>query len=191
MDYVEYQTPTEIYLGDNTVIHALGEGLVKLLYNVELHKVLYVPKHAKNLLSVPAMIAMETKVQFDGNDCIVSKNNKDYVIGELTDGMLHTVKDPEYSQSSIDTSSQIWHQRLGHLNHDYIKKMMKKNMVKGMRMAEMRKLQTIVKDALAERCTEILLLKQVNTELLKHMKLSTVMYVTPCKLNRREADDIW
>ena len=63
---------------------------------------------------------------------LVSKNNKDYVIGELTDGMLHTVKDPEYSQSSIDTSPQICHQRLGPLNHGYIKKMMKKNMVKGM-----------------------------------------------------------
>ena len=116
-------------------------------------------------------------MHFDGNDCIVSKNNKNFVISELTDGMLNTVKDPEYSQSSIDTSSQICHQRLGHLNHDYIKQMMKKNMVKGMDNGETRKLQKIVKDALAERCTEILLLKQVNTELLKHMKLSTVMYV--------------
>ena len=51
VDYVEYQTQTEIYLGDNTVIHALREGLVKLLYNVELDKVLYVPKLAKNPLS--------------------------------------------------------------------------------------------------------------------------------------------
>ncbi len=30
VDYTEYETPTEICLGDNTIIHALGEGMVKL-----------------------------------------------------------------------------------------------------------------------------------------------------------------
>ncbi len=67
VDYVKYDTPTEIYLGDNAVIHAEGEGMVKLPIGgdtgccLDLHKVLHVPKLAKNLLSVPAMASMELK----------------------------------------------------------------------------------------------------------------------------------
>ena len=64
-NYVPYQQPRNIYLGDSTVIHALGEGKVRLptinsTHDVvlELHKVLFVPKLTKNLLSVPAMALM-------------------------------------------------------------------------------------------------------------------------------------
>ena len=54
LNYVEYEQPTKIYLGDSTVIHALGEGEVRLpTVNIvrdvthdivlNLHKVLFVP----------------------------------------------------------------------------------------------------------------------------------------------------
>ena len=40
------------------------------------------PKLAKNLLSVPAMISMGAEVKFKNEECIVSKEGKDYVILE-------------------------------------------------------------------------------------------------------------
>ena len=55
-NYVQYQEPKSIYLGDSTVILAHGEGKVKLpTVNstreivLDLHQVLFVPKLTKNL----------------------------------------------------------------------------------------------------------------------------------------------
>ena len=70
--YIQCDQPKDIYLGDSTVIHALGEGKVRLptvnsTYDVvlDLHKVLFVPKLTKNLLSVPAMALMGAEIGFD------------------------------------------------------------------------------------------------------------------------------
>jgi hypothetical protein len=84
INYEQYKIPTDIYLGDNTAIKALGEGMVKLPtgsdFHLELHKVLYVPKLAKNLLSVPAMASMGAEVQFDDKKCIISKYIAAYTV---------------------------------------------------------------------------------------------------------------
>ena len=69
INYTQYKTPTDIYLGDNTAIKALGEGTVKLPMGNDFH-----------LLSVPAMISMGAEVKFKNKECIVSKEGKDYVI---------------------------------------------------------------------------------------------------------------
>ncbi len=140
VDYVKYDTPTEIYLGDNAVIHAEGEGMVKLPTGgdtsccLDLHKVLYVPKLAKNLLSVPTMASMEAEVHFDKEKCIVSKDGKNFVIGQLVNGMLYTVNAVEFAHPSTanEETPEIWHQRLGHLNHNYVDQMKKKDLVTGM-----------------------------------------------------------
>ena len=136
INYEQYKTSTDIYLGDNTAIKALGEGMVKLPtgsdFHLELHKVLYVPKLAKNLLSVPAMASMGAEVQFDDKKCIISKEGKDYVIGKLVDGMLYTVNTVDFAQSSTEQTPEVWHQRLGHLNNNYVHQLAKKEMVTGM-----------------------------------------------------------
>ncbi len=135
VNYTEYKTPTDIYLGDNTAIKALGEGMVKLPmgtdFHLDLHKVLYVPKLAKNLLSVPAMISMGEEVKFKNEECVVSKEGKDYVIGKLVNGDLYTVNTVEYAHSTIDETAEVWHQRLGHLNNNSVSQLKKKGMVTG------------------------------------------------------------
>ena len=136
MNYIQYKTPTDIYLGDNTAIKAMGEGMVKLPmgtdFHLELHKVLYVPKLAKNLLSVPAMISMGAEVKFKNEECIVSKEDKDYVIGKLVNGTLYTVNTIELAQSATDQTAEVCHQRLGHLNNNSVDQLAKKGMVTGM-----------------------------------------------------------
>ena len=138
INYTKFEAPTSIYLGDDTCIKASGQGMVKLFpkgdnsYYLELHKVLYVPKLAKNLLSVPAMTLMGAQVSFDKEKCIVSKDGKEFEIGKLAKGMLYTVENIEYANATSE-SSDIWHERFGHLNSHYISKLVKDQMVNGMK----------------------------------------------------------
>ena len=139
-NYVQYQEPKSIYLGDSTVILAHGEGKVKLLtvnstreIVLDLHQVLFVPKLTKNLLlSVPAMASMGAEIYFDKDKCLVRKNSQEFVIGSLLGDMLYMVNSVEYAQLSTANSAPlpaVWHLRLGHLNYTYMNQLMKKEMV--------------------------------------------------------------
>ena len=98
-NYVQYQEPKSIYLGDSTVILAHGEGKVKLLTGnstreivLDLHQVLFVPKLTKNLLlSVPAMASMGAEIYFDKDKCLVRKNSQEFVTGSLLRDKLYVV----------------------------------------------------------------------------------------------------
>ena len=66
INFVKFEHPLNIYLGDSTAVMAQGEGKVRLptCYGSDdvflaLHKVLFVPKLTKNLLSVSAMAQQE------------------------------------------------------------------------------------------------------------------------------------
>ena len=144
-NYVQYDQPKDIYLVDSTVIHALGEGKVRLptVNNtcdvvLDLLKVLFVPKLTKNLLSVPAMALMGAEIRFDKDKCLVLKDGKEFVIGCLLHDKLYSVNTKEYAQVSIADSTAspaVWHCRLGHLNYTYMNQLMKKEMVDGMNYA--------------------------------------------------------
>ena len=109
------------------MIHALGEGKVRLpTVNsandvvLNLHKVLFVPKLTKNLLSVPAMALMGAEIRFDKHRCLVLKDGKEFVIGGLLHDKLYSVNTNEYAQVSTSDSTvspEVWHRRLGHLNY--------------------------------------------------------------------------
>ena len=142
VDYVQYKQPTNIYLGDNTVINAMGEGRVKLRSTssdrdvvLELHKVLFVPELKTNLLSVPAMALMGAEIRFNRDECVVLKGKKEFVIGSLIDNKLYTVNVAESAQittTSTSPSLEVWHCRFGHLNYNYVNQLVKKEMVDGM-----------------------------------------------------------
>ena len=107
-----------------------------------LNCVLHVPKLAKNLISVSS-IAKENnaEVVFDREKCTVYTEDQKFVIGTLSDnGKMYKVVDPplgegsfmKYSESldnqyanysSCETPLELWHQRLGHLNHKYMRNM--------------------------------------------------------------------
>ena len=69
----------------------------------DLHKVLFVPKLTKNLLSVPEMALMGAEIRFD-----------------------------QVSASDSTASPEVWHRRFGHLNYTYMNQLKKKKMVDGM-----------------------------------------------------------
>ena len=83
VDYIKYEQPSKVYLGNNRVIKAYGEGKVKLqcydesgIVTLILNNVLYVPEISKNLLSVSAMTQMGAEVLFNDGKCYVTKNGK-------------------------------------------------------------------------------------------------------------------
>ena len=135
-NYVQYQKPKSIYLGDSTVILAHGEGKVKVpTVNrtreivLDLRQVLFVPKLTKNLLSVPAMASMGAEIYFDKDKCLVRKNSQEFVIGSLLRDKLYIVNSAEYAQVSTANyapSPALWHLRLDHLNYTYMNQLMKK-----------------------------------------------------------------
>eukprot|EP00794_Sanderia_malayensis_P011662 gene11662-12866_t len=135
----KYEEPKKIFLGDNTVIFALGEGTVRLntsdteKFVLNLQRVLYVPKLTKNLLSVPAMASMGAEVRFDSGRCIVLKNGKEFIIGTLYDKKLYkaNVEHAAVAHAQLP-NSETWHCRFGHLNHDYLNRIKNNEMVHGM-----------------------------------------------------------
>ncbi|XP_031550497.1 uncharacterized protein LOC116287933, partial [Actinia tenebrosa] len=141
LDYVEYKHPINIFLGDNTVIHTLGEGNANLStknsghdVTLNLHKVLFVPDFTKKLLSVPAMAMMGAEIHFDQDTCIVLKDGEEFVIGNLINHKLYAVNAIEFAHvSTTSTSASVpsfedWHCRMGHLNYNYINRLLSKDM---------------------------------------------------------------
>ena len=129
-------------MGDNTSISVTGEGKVRLpIYGdaedvyLALNKVLFVPKLAKNLLSVHAMTKLGAEVTFDKEKCVILKDNKKWTIGHILNEKLYRVNTPEFANFTWSNilSFELWHQRLGHLNQDYVHQLVKKDLVVGMK----------------------------------------------------------
>ena len=142
-EYFPYSQATEVYLGDDSIILAEGEGTVRIplyinsereLKELKLQKVLYIPKLTKNLVSVAAMTLNGAEVYFDKERCIVLKNDKYITIGHSVNGKLYKVNTQhEYATySSTALSCELWHYRLGHLNQGYVDKLAKGNLASGM-----------------------------------------------------------
>ena len=125
-DFIEYNRPVNISLGDDTVISALGEGKAKLTccngsdkVVLVLNKVLYMPKLAKNLLSVPAMAQMGAEVVFNKDECIILKDSRKLTSGHIVHNKLYRVNTPEFANVSTvskEPTMRQWHCRYGHLN---------------------------------------------------------------------------
>ena len=141
VDYVQYPHPSEIFLGDNRMIRALGEGKVSLeFYNgsnvltMGLYNVLYVPEIAKNLVSVSAMTGKGAEVLFENDKCYVTKDKKTMNIGHLTNNNLYVINtEPDFANvASSKASLEVWHCRFGHINYKYVNELSQKKTVVGM-----------------------------------------------------------
>ena len=82
------------------------------------------------------MAQMGAEIRFDKEKCIVLKDNKQHNIGHVSDGKLYRVNNREYVQLSATSSAPslgLWHCRLGHLNYNYVYRLVKKELVHGMK----------------------------------------------------------
>ena len=143
-----YDDPKPIYLGDNSTVMAHGEGKLRLRsYNekrlcLTLKTVLFVPRLAKNLLSVRAMTRIGAEVRFIGEKCFVLKGGKTAEIGRSVNGGLYKLNTPveeipsneqlKYDNACIASDKlSLWHQRYGHLNINDLSLLSRNNVVVG------------------------------------------------------------
>ena len=144
-EYVPYEQPDTVTLGDKSKISSIGEGKVRLETPdscLALQRVVHVPTLAKNLLSVPAMCKNDATVTFDKEKCVVYKDGEEHIIGSAVNGKLYKVNQPKREVPPSDSayvttnsnrvSSELWHNRFGHLNNKYLKEMSSKKMVEGL-----------------------------------------------------------
>ena len=144
-DYQDYNQPSNVFLGDNRYIPAMGEGKLQMTStndntgmhsDLVLNRVLHVPQLAKNLVSVSSIaVDNNAEVVFDKEKCTVVTEDQKIVIGTLSDnGKLYKLINPPTkdnssvmrktgvsthdfaSYSSCESPFHLWHRRLGHLN---------------------------------------------------------------------------
>ena len=138
----EEKEQSKVYLGNDHVVTAVGEGKVRLATSTEeggqclaLEKVALVPDLTKNLLSVPSMTQKGVEVRFNDKSCVVVKEGKHYPIGHCVGGKLYcvgvpaSIPDTACFTSGDSTSKDVWHHRFGHLNMKDVDKLIKSQMM--------------------------------------------------------------
>ena len=157
-DYIEFKQPTTVYLGDNRTIKAYGKGTYRLVADLGgqtqrlvLHEVLYLPELERNLLSVHAMAKMGASVAFGNKQCKVTRNEKLLAVGEMRGKlyMLNTIREEHVSVAEVNSNLYLWHCRMGHLGMNDVKKLVKEEMVNGIRKTDITSNNA---DSLCESC---------------------------------------
>ena len=140
----ELVKPIKIEVGDGRSVLATAIGTVNL--NAKLSKnrvkmcrlinVLYVPKLAYNLLSVPQLTKEGKKTTFSEEKCDIFSNEGELLmVGCRLNELFHVEVESNSNlhSLSVQTSpSELWHKRFCHLNSCSIKSLIKGNLVDGL-----------------------------------------------------------
>ena len=162
-NYKSYRVP--IKLADERIIYSEGVGTVvfrpiingHLSRDVEFSRVLHVPALRNNLLAV---LYLTRYKEFDVH---ISCNSMDFIRNDTTlftatinsegigylDGSTISISESVHLVSTLPLDLTLWHRRLGHLNHDSIKKMLKHDLVTGLTMETLAKPDPICEPCLA------------------------------------------
>ena len=140
-EYVEFNKPCMVNLGDNRSILAYGKGTYHIIADlgdshqpIGLRDVLYLPDLDKNLLSVRAMVKLGATVQFKSEICEITRNGKLLARGKIERKLyfLQITENETINIAQKDSNLKLWHYRFGHLGMDNVKRLMKDEMVDGM-----------------------------------------------------------
>lgn len=141
--YNDFVEPQKIMLGNNKVMLAYGQGDIKVetLVNGQVQQhvlkdVWYTPDVVKNLFSLPSAADRGLQYWLDKNSCKVIHNGATVVEGERINGrglynlLIRVVIPDEHAKMFLASKTetlQIWHERLGHQNKQYIERYLRKN----------------------------------------------------------------
>ena len=162
-NYTPYRVP--IKLADNRIIYSAGVGTVvfRPIINghrsrdVELSRVLHIPALRNNLLAVLYLtrfknftvhITSHSMNFIRDNTTLFTATISSENIGYL-DGSTIDISENVQLVSTLPLDLTLWHRRLGHLNHDSIKKMLRQDLVTGLTMNSKAKPDPICEPCLA------------------------------------------
>ena len=139
------QVPQQVTIGDGRTLEAVGTGVVSLKLKLlegefeigRLSDVLYVPKLAYNLLSVPRVTELEKEVIFDELQGHILNDQGELVAMASKTGSLYylhcePLAKPHINAVSDSTNEKLWHRRFGHLSKRSLHKLAKDELVSGL-----------------------------------------------------------
>jgi len=139
--YQETSTRT-VSMGNGSITHVLREGQVKLELSSRnyliLNGVFHVSEIRKNLISTSLLVQQGYKFVFESNRVVITKHGGFIGKGYICDGLFKLSLMPFSSNKIYDSSSlsitnvescDMWHARLGHINLNYIRRMMSLNLI--------------------------------------------------------------
>ena len=146
VDYVHFENPQKVRLGDNRVVQARGKGNIWLDikdendYNpARLVDVLYVPDLAKNLFSVSAAAKRGYTFELQQSGCVIlDKFRKISGSGKLQNNLYvldvneRNEKFHHVNVASNEHLGDLWHQRFGHLSRNNLRLLRDQKLVSGM-----------------------------------------------------------
>ena len=129
-DFHKYRKDT-VVIGDNSTLEVQGIGSV-IIHGKVLNDVLYVPKLWMNLLSVIQVARKGYSFEFDSQSWCIKKGLATLVKGFVKDNIYIVDQVPSKIclATSVCSKGNLWHHRLGHLNHKSIQGM--KDLVEGL-----------------------------------------------------------
>ena len=105
-------------------------------YTLDLVNTFYVPSFSKNLISISKLVSLGFEFNFIGSNVYLFNNSTDVGSGILANGLYKLNLDPIYEQSLLtmhdngskrniidESSSMLWHRRLGHISVERIKRL--------------------------------------------------------------------
>jgi len=136
-----------VSLGDNSRCEVKGRGVIKIkIYvdgiwlNGKLEDVLFVPSLRKNLFSTGVCTSKGYVLKFESDNVKISRNNSIMAYGSKQSNnlfrlLIKVVFTDEANAVSVD-SLKTWHERLGHINCQSLREMVRKDLVNGISLSE-------------------------------------------------------
>jgi len=140
-------SPRKVFMGDDTVLEAIGKGNIKTtmqvggeLTHTTIAQILHVPKMNNSLIFVCKLIFEGFKMEFDKDGCKVNDAQGVVVAEARRDKNLYLLnvkvhKDTTYIANSLGESAMLWHEILSHFNMTSLKGL--DAMMDGMNLKEM------------------------------------------------------
>jgi hypothetical protein len=127
------------------VIYAHGRGDIPIktkingqLISGTIKDVLFLPDIGINLISIPVITELGYKVTFSGSDVEIVHGESLFMVGRRVGQSLYQLdlltQEKVNAKAAISSgaSFDVWHERLAHVNHDTIRKMITSNSVVGL-----------------------------------------------------------
>lgn len=138
-NYVIFEKPTMIIIGDSAQLEGIGMGDVEMeafngeeWYKIVLQNVLYVPKMTFNLFSVTQLLDKSYLQTATADQSIFTTLDKEIVAIAKRKGNLYKMmfRQEESDKCLLTASIKTWHERLAHQNVKYVRDILKRNSIK-------------------------------------------------------------
>ena len=110
-----------------TIREEIGQSRRKIDKDIVLTNIMIVPSLCMNIISVSKLCDHNYRVSFDNNKCTIKDQfQRTIMTAKKSGGMYKVIVHVQENLIALNTScdeSELWHQRLGHLNMQVVRKM--------------------------------------------------------------------